>query len=658
MVLNWLGPERVPMILKHPEGDAVWEMLGLGPVPKRGGRAFVEGELGRLRLSLKSAACPVERRLMKNIDALSDLLGFAPPQRKLLVFFCMITVFDVFERIGRMEGPRSPRSCVSAIAGFLGMPMRVVAQELSYRSRLFESGLIHRQSRSFSPLGFELMDGELGLHLVEETFDPQRVMATMGKRGPAPVLKLADYPHIADQLSLLVPYLESSLKSGSPGVNVCIHGVPGTGKTELARVLGKRLKAGTFEPAYVDSDGDSLSPAQRFQKLRSAMAFLQHDRCLLVCDEMEDLFARYGDRPPATKLWVNRLLESNPVPVIWLSNSLGNVDPAVLRRFDFVFELPVPPREQRLRILRKAVGNRVARQVVESLAECEHLPPAVVSRASAVLARVDDGMSRAERGKAFHQLVSQTLKAQGRPAPVVRTGDDHLAYLPGATASSVDLESLASGLRELPEARLCLHGPPGTGKSAFGRWLAESLDRPLHAHRLSDLLSMFVGGTEQQLAKAFHKATDEGAILLLDEVDSLLSDRGRAVRSWEVSQVNEMLTQMESFRGILVATTNRIDSLDVASRRRFDLSIGFDYLGTGQIEEFFKHACHSLKLGKEPCPGSVARIPNATPGDFAALIRQHRFKPFAGADGFAQALMDWCREKPDGNTAREIGFHG
>lgn len=57
-----------------------------------------------------------------------------------------------------------------------------------------------------------------------------------------------------------------------------------------------------------------------------------------------------------------------------------------------------------------------------------------------------------------------------------------------------------------------------------------------------------------------------------------MRDRTGARRSWEVSQVNELLTQMEAFEGIFVASTNLIDTLHAASLRRFDFDVKFGYL--------------------------------------------------------------------------------
>ena len=167
---------------------------------------------------------------------------------------------------------------------------------------------------------------------------------------------------------------------------------------------------------------------------------------------------------------------------------------------------------------------------------------------------------------------------------------------------------------------------------------------------------MFVGQTEKAIAKAFQKATEEGGILMLDEVDSLLADRSDASHSWEVSKVNEMLTQMESFQGILIATTNRMSTLDAASRRRFDLTISLDYLRPAQIDHLFDVTCETLSLPNSQLRSSLGNIVNATPGDFAALTRQHRFNPFTTSQALAEALSSLCSEKKDRPSHEPIGF--
>ena len=222
--------------------------------------------------------------------------------------------------------------------------------------------------------------------------------------------------------------------------------------------------------------------------------------------------------------------------------------------------------------------------------------------------------------------------------------------------SDMDLVELMEGIKNAPSARLCLYGPAGTGKTAYGRWLAEQLDKPLHIKKASDLLSMYVGGTEQNMARAFSIAEEEDAVLMIDEVDSFLQDRRNATKSWETTQVNEMLTQIESFSGILIASTNLMDGLDPAAMRRFDLKAMFNYLKPEQSEALLLRHCDVLKLN---VPNSqqinrLKRLSVLTLGDFAAVLRQSRFKPIREVDYLIDSLEEECAVKK--KTGASIGF--
>ena len=85
----------------------------------------------------------------------------------------------------------------------------------------------------------------------------------------------------------------------------------------------------------------------------------------------------------------------------------------------------------------------------------------------------------------------------------------------------------------------------------------------------SDLVSKYVGETEQAMARMFAEAEEEQAVPLLDEADSFLRSRQRAERHHEVTEVNQMLAGMERFAGIFICTTNLFDQLDEAALRRF-----------------------------------------------------------------------------------------
>ena len=133
----------------------------------------------------------------------------------------------------------------------------------------------------------------------------------------------------------------------------------------------------------------------------------------------------------------------------------------------------------------------------------------------------------------------------------------------------------------------------------------------------SDLLSMWVGGTEKNIREAFEEAESDGAILFLDEIDGIVQDRTGAQRDWEVTKVNELLHRMENFNGVMVAATNFMDNLDAAIMRRFTFKIQFDYLDDDGKRLFFERMFGTRLADAEAT--RLAAIPNLTPGDFRTV---------------------------------------
>lgn len=662
MLFHWFAPGRAGILTK--DASSIIRLLDLGsPAEKDDPVVFYERALKTERANFFNDSHPRCSLLDRNLAKLCGRLHLDDEERQVLRYFCVAEVSEELKSLTKLLEHSNTRSFAAQVADCLQLSARRVFRLLSQKGKLIQAGLIlkHRLFPAGRPGGnsFSMADQELAIHLVEGQFDPGQITAHFGTNGKASQLNLDHFAHIKPTLDILIPYLDQSLEKGRAGVNVLIHGAPGTGKTELSRLLGQVIKSGTFEPSFLDEEGDPISGEQRLSKLRCTLSFLKNEPTLLVCDEAEDLFQDPGRGETTTtghKLWVHRLLEENEAPIIWLSNTIENMDPATLRRFDFVVELPIPGRRQRQKIIQESVGRLVSDSCVKNLADDERLAPASITSASRILKEVGSSLSESSREAAFEHLLSLGLEAHGKRGIPPKTMQPEVNYAPELAQTSLDLQSLMEGLRSHPEARICLEGPPGTGKTAFGDWLAHSLDRPLHVHRISDLSSMFVGETEKQVARAFQKASSADGILMFDEIDSLLADRNGGHRSWEVSQVNEMLTQMEGYRGILIATTNRMSSLDPASCRRFDLTISFDYLDSQQLQKIFTLTCAHLNLPSAGEVGFLADIHNATPGDFAALSRQHRFRPFPDGLAMAEALHSLCSQKMTYQSSGKIGF--
>ena len=154
----------------------------------------------------------------------------------------------------------------------------------------------------------------------------------------------------------------------------------------------------------------------------------------------------------------------------------------------------------------------------------------------------------------------------------------------------------------------------------------------------------------------FKQAHQEGALLLLDEADSFLRERQSAKNSWEVTAVNEMLTQMERHEGLFVCSTNLMDRLDAASLRRFALKIKFDYLKPEQRWQLFVAQAETLPQQEVSCRAQLNRLNQLTPGDFATVRRQAALLNIPlTADELLQRLTLECRAKGE-SAHRQIGF--
>jgi SpoVK/Ycf46/Vps4 family AAA+-type ATPase len=113
---------------------------------------------------------------------------------------------------------------------------------------------------------------------------------------------------------------------------------------------------------------------------------------------------------------------------------------------------------------------------------------------------------------------------------------------------------------------------------------------------------------------------------------------------------------MESFSGVFMASTNLMDRLEPAALRRFDLKVRFDFLKPEQAWELLRRQCAAIQL-PEPLPDlrpQLARMGQLTPGDFAAVARQHRFRPLESAAALLTALAGECALKQGGGCG--IGF--
>lgn len=528
-------------------------------------------------------------------------------------------------------------------------------------------------------------DGRLELEsfaqsLMQEPLSRSEFVGSVARAMPASTLECHDFSYMQKDLDMLLDYCKNA-KSPS----IFLYGKPGVGKNEIAALLAKELNRELWE---IHNLKNGKVEDKRYEQFVRAQTMLDKDRAMILLDECEDIFptlyARFFENKPS-KNTLNKMLESVKIPSIFLSNSAA-IDPAFLRRFDIVLEIHAPPQEKKQEILQKAlqsqgikVDSRIMRQISESsLSQGVLLQACKVAKTLAKTSK----QSAKERQKSIResliQVLNEHLKLQGQKL-ISTSKPKSLPYDMSLINASVDMQSLCEriksvcGARDSKESatadstqgiRILAHGMAGSGKSEFAKALAKELNKPIMLKRASDLLSMWVGGSEQNIAAAFREAEKRGAILVLDEVDSFLQDRSGASRSWEISQVNETLTQMENFEGIFIATTNFMDTLDRASIRRFDMKVEFKPLDCARLKQAFslyaKHlgiSDYAVFLESTSAKRALEKLENICFGDFALIARGAAFAPLESAQELLEKLQEEARLKGlSAAGAKRVGF--
>lgn len=447
-------------------------------------------------------------------------------------------------------------------------------------------------------------------------------------------LTVSDFNIPEDDMMVLDTLLKSKGRQ-----NILFYGAPGAGKTSFARSLAKVYGRELITVKTPETDEHK----DRLRAIFATVNLADRDNSIVLVDEADEVINSYKSlffESKTNKSWINQFLESHDKKVVWITNRSSEVDASTMRRFSYSMEFKKPDKKNRLKVLKyelekKGIRDFFSDKEIEEICKAYNVDAGGIVNAISALQIENDTDKEVALRKVKAVLKSHEKATGGKKGGNKKEREFGAYSLEGLNTSMniKDVVSALQGYERQPHTKnlsmaLLLYGMPGTGKSEFVYYAGNALGKEVLLKRSSDIQSMWVGETEKNIARAFEEAQESGSILFFDEADTFLFPRKSAVRSWEISHTNEILTQLESFKGIVFFATNDMDGLDHAALRRFKFKIEFRPLTPQGNLRFYNTLLKGLvlesKLSEEEIR-SINGIKNLTPGDFAVVKDQALF---------------------------------
>ena len=595
---------------------------------------------------------------LKRIDIVQKAFNLDPTEMEILLFAWIFFNKHTCEPLHEIVNAHRCRDSNFSDIFTTLFPELKIEDALSNKSTLKRMGLLDNDLDISKRIGY-FLDGASGDDLDSLYF---RVY----KGHSVPYKKLCNNNPKVEMAFNMLKYAQPG-----QGLNIFLYGVEGTGKTELAKAIAKELKR-PLVLTNISIDGvhreskENSTISERMGSILFAATKYQNKRAILLVDEA-DVILNFCEKGA-----LNFFLEQIRLPIIWISNDIMGIENSTRRRFDYSIKFERLDSDKRLQIWESVISEQGAKKM---------LPPETVQQLASELSITAGGITQAIAGakhlleigcdisaeKAVRTIAEAQLDLLSlRREYVKRESESHAPnYMLEALNIDCDMNKVMKVInafdtkwkdmqeRNRPESlNILFYGAPGTGKTELAKHIARSLNRKLVIKRASEILNCFVGGTEQNIREMFREAEEKKAILFLDEADSFLQERSGADHSWEVTQVNELLTQMENFKGIFIAATNFNNNLDSASRRRFSLKIKFNYLQPDGIAKVWQ-----AFFPKIECPQEARELKSLAPGDFNAVYGTFRYydESEITAENILQALLHEIECK-DTREGRRMGL--
>jgi len=557
----------------------------------------------------------------KKINHIASLFDLSETEVKILLFTYCVAIYEPLETLCNRH---NKSDTIKLLAYSINVSLDKVGKLLNEKSKLVTSGLVELYRAHYGGL-FSISDKIVFFFSGLTDFESS-ILESMNDKEE--VFSIDSFPVNKNQIEIL----RFLLCSDKPA-RILIYGFPGVGKTEFAKSLVRYTGRKAF--FFKDEIKDQYRSNRKLNcivSLNAAVSMLKNLDSVLIIDEADDILNTENlflkSDSAIDKGILNRLLDTIYGKTIWIVNNINFIDPSVKRRFDYSLQFEKSNSSMRRKIWKSALektelinffddakiklfSKKYPLDIAEIKSTVDFLDMIIKKqnmqndKLNGFIEEVLNGRMKLYSNGRFGKNISIPGKADNNFAiELLNLGDSYNRMLEildnyFLRASGRVSERAASKAPIISKGlRMLFWGIPGTGKTAFAKYIAEKYDREIIIKRASDILDMFVGGTEKNIRSMFREAERNNAILLIDEIDSILQRRENHLYSWEVSRVNELLTGMEDFTGVSIFTTNQVDLLDRAIIRRFHVKVEFRPLSVSKINKALKYYFPEIILNR------------------------------------------------------------
>jgi AAA+ superfamily predicted ATPase len=580
--------------------------------------------------------------LLKRLNEVKKTFNLGDKEIEILFFFYIL---ETDYRVGNLFCDDSfdlntIKASSRNFCRFFDIKPQKLQEYIGAKSLMQKSGIFDRNSykkTGLSTVIVHFLSGLSGMDLTEELFLENKLENC---------LSLSEHIVSKENCQTMQKLIQSN-----GGANILLYGKPGTGKTEYARSLAKHLG----RPLYFICQHNDEGKEDIYHRKTAIIAALNilPKNVIIVVDECDQIISSVErleifdiiDYDRDRKAWINDLLEKSQHKTIWICNQIKGVDDSTRRRFSYSEEFKNLKNEQREKALRTIVEKEQFSILNEEDVKRYARKYSVNAGGFALAIKDVKSMTSIKGASRKKDILENILERHqrfvfGKKPAFSHSFNRYDESVLNTSISSREVKDMLnrfySRQSELQYCNLLFHGPSGTGKTEFSKHLAEQLGKELVIKRSSDIRSKWHGQSSRNIAAMFKEASQSDSMLLLDEADSFFIEREGATEIRH-EETNELLTQMENFNGVLICSTNLLQSMDQAVLRRFLLKVDFGYLSEQGQLSLFQRYWPTITLS-EAQGEKLCSLKNLAPGDFKIAHNQMALKAKASFSEIYETL--------------------